>query len=187
VIARFGDWQLTARGRLMWPLDPRPDEIDIRDIAHHLARICRWGGAVTDYYSVAEHSVMLARHFCIDQERGLARWALLHDAAEAYLGDIVRPLKPYFYEAQKFEGYLERMIWQRFGLDGDLPDEVKRADTAILGDERDQLFGETSAHAERKREGETGLGLVLRQWGPKRATEEFLCLFGQLFPEWRVP
>ncbi len=180
---RFGDWQTTASGITFWPLDPRPEEIAIEDIAHHLSRICRWGGATKNFYSVAEHSVLLAAYFDARQgNRQLARWALLHDAAEAYLGDVVRPLKPYFAEFSRFESLLERMIWQRYGLDGELPAEVKAADTAIIGDERDQLFT-TSLHARQKRQGETGLGIDMAQWPPEQASGVFLATYRRLFGE----
>ena len=130
---RFGDCQITARGATVWPLDPRPEEIDVGDIAHHLARICRWGGTVRDYYSVAEHSCMLALYFSEKGRTDLARWALLHDAAEAYLGDVVRPLKPFMLEAVGYERRLEQVIWQKYGLGKELPSPVKRADTARRG------------------------------------------------------
>lgn len=179
---RFGAGQRTASGLTFYPLDPRPEEILIEDIAHHLARICRWGGAVERYYSVAEHSVLLAEHFVNSGDIDLARWALLHDAAEAYLGDVVRPLKPYFAEFKTFESQLERMIWQRFGLVGDLPAEVHAADTAILGDERRQLF-KTKADPRLDRPGETGLGLEVVCLPPEHATETFLRVF-RCFGPW---
>lgn len=178
---RFGDWQTMASGRTVWPLDPRPEEIDIEDIAHHLARINRWGGATRDPYSVAQHSVMLALYFELGDQRPLTKWALLHDAAEAYLGDVVRPLKPFIPAYRRFEAQLERVIWTKFGLIGELPEAVKAADTAILGDERDQLF-KTNAHARLKRPGETGLGTKLCPWSPSRAEEAFLTAFRIVFP-----
>jgi 5'-deoxynucleotidase YfbR-like HD superfamily hydrolase len=179
---RRGDWQTTASGKTVWPLDPRPEDIEIGDIAHHLARLNRWGGAIRSTYSVAEHSVLLSVHFSSRGKRSLARWALLHDAAEAYLGDIPRPLKPFFTDYARFERGLERVIWDKFGLRGPLPPEVKAADTAILGDERDQLF-KTSAQAKRKRPGETGLNIYCYEWAPKEAERCFLEHFEALFPE----
>lgn len=179
---RAGDWQLTASGKEFWPLDPRPADIDIRDIAHHLGSICRWGGAPARHYSVGEHSVMLARHFVGNGRTDFARWALMHDAAEAYLGDIVRPLKPAFTNFRGHERHLETMIWKKYGLIGEMPSPVLRADTAILGDERDQLFDDQGAHRARRRSGETGLGLTLECWAADHARIEFLNAFGELFP-----
>lgn len=86
---RKGDWFLTFTGLQFWPLDPRPEEVCIRDIAHHLAHICRFNGACRVHYSVAQHSVMVAD--LLPDE--LKLWGLLHDATEAYVGDMVRPLK----------------------------------------------------------------------------------------------
>ena len=76
---RIGDWIQTYTGRQFWPLDPRVDEIHIEDIAHSLSMRCCYGGHLTDFYSVAEHSVLVSLH--VPQE--FALWGLLHDAAEA--------------------------------------------------------------------------------------------------------
>lgn len=173
--------QLTASGRAVAPLDPWPEDICALDIAFHLGAICRWGGSTVRHYSVAEHSVMLARHFLQHDSERLAAWALLHDAAEAYLGDIVRPLKGRLHEFRIAEAALERVIWDKYGLAGELPPEVVAADTAILGDEREQAFGPGSVHARHKREGETGLGIRLALWPREVATINFMTLFVRLF------
>jgi hypothetical protein len=85
------DWPLvpTFTGKRVNPLALRPEDIDILDIAHHLSQICRYTGATTEFYSVAQHSVMVARE-C----RGVLRLpALLHDAPEAYICDMAHPVK----------------------------------------------------------------------------------------------
>lgn len=79
----------TSSGLLVDLLDPKPEQIEIEDIAHALAHICRFGGHVNSFYSVAQHSLMCALH----APRRLQLHALLHDASEAYLGDIPTPLK----------------------------------------------------------------------------------------------
>lgn len=84
----------TASGRFVDVLNPDPATIDLGDIAHHLALTCRYGGAVKRFYSVAEHVVLV--HDLLEERgasEGILRTALLHDAAEAYLGDVVAPLK----------------------------------------------------------------------------------------------
>lgn len=105
--------QTTAHGRAFYSLDPRPEEVFIDDIAAQLSRICRFGGALKEYrevsdgrifslygvrtmteeavetYSVAQHSVLVADH--VPEPFRLR--ALLHDAAEAYVGDIIKPIK----------------------------------------------------------------------------------------------
>jgi hypothetical protein len=86
---RRGDWMQTFTGRAFYPLDPRPEDIDPVDIAHALSLICRYGGHSSRFYSVAEHCVLMSH--AVAPEHAL--WALLHDATEAYLGDMIRPLK----------------------------------------------------------------------------------------------
>jgi len=91
---RRGDWMTTATGRKVWPLDLRPDEVDLEDIAIALSNLCRFGGRCRQFYSVAQHSLWVA-----DQVKELRPelelCALLHDAAEAYVGDVVSPIKPW--------------------------------------------------------------------------------------------
>ncbi len=182
---RIGDWMITASGVRFYPQDPRPAEILIADIAHHLGRICRYGGAVGGYYSVAEHSCLMADHFMAKDEDQLARWALLHDAAEAYIGDLIRPIKPFLPAFKAIEDPLEQMIWLKFGLGNVLPTAVKDADGAIIGDERDALFTpEVIAVAGWRYRGR--LGVEPQQWPSVRATGEFRLRFDRLFP-WAAP
>ena len=86
---RVGDWIQTMSGVIFYPLDPRPEEIRIEDIAHALSHQCRFAGHCREFYSVAEHSVRVSRE--LPQEFML--WGLLHDASEAYLVDLPRPIK----------------------------------------------------------------------------------------------
>ncbi|MDP3133715.1 MAG: phosphohydrolase, partial [Burkholderiaceae bacterium] len=79
----------TFKGNRFYPAEPRIDGIDIEDIAHGLAYQCRFNGQTSAFYSVAQHSLMVADLV----PPALRRAALLHDAAEAYLGDMVKPLK----------------------------------------------------------------------------------------------
>lgn len=131
-----GDWMQTYTGRRFYPLDPRPEEIHPEDIAHALSLLCRYGGHVDRFYSVAEHCVLMSR--AVAPEHALA--ALLHDATEAYVCDIPRPLK------RQLPGYqdLEQRVWWaiavRFGIDLKLPAEVKDADNRILINERTALM-----------------------------------------------
>ena len=86
---RVGDWIQTYTGKQFWPIDPRACEITIEDIAHALSLQCRFSGHCREFYSVAQHSCLVSS-YCIDEDAG---WGLLHDAAEAYLVDLPRPIK----------------------------------------------------------------------------------------------
>lgn len=95
-----GDWIQTYSGRAFYPLAPYPQDVCIEDIAHALSQLCRFGGHCRRFYSVAEHSVLLSR--VVVPEFQL--WALLHDASEAYLVDVPRPIKkqlPAYVEAER--------------------------------------------------------------------------------------
>lgn len=133
---RKGDWFQTFTGRKFWPLDPRPDGVSIRDIAHALANICRFGGHVRKFYSVAQHSLMVSRLCPRYPLEGL-----LHDATEAYIGDMVRPLKIFMPDYQKCEALIGRAIADRFGIaDRAYHVEVKHADNLALVTERRDIM-----------------------------------------------
>lgn len=134
---RYGGWMQTASGKAFWPLDPREDEIDIDDIAHALAMQCRYAGHCKRFYSVAQHSVLVAQSM---PTKALARSALLHDATEAYLVDVPRPVKPFLTEYKAIEEKLYAFIARRFGVPEIIPDEVTEADNRILHDEMQQLM-----------------------------------------------
>ena len=167
---RVGDWMMTFTGRKFFPLDPRPEDIDLRDIGWALAHQCRYNGHGRFYYSVAEHSVLLSRHF---GQGTLAREALLHDAAEAYIGDVIRPLKRSLPQFVEIEANLERVIFDRFNLPSTIRDQVKAADTAILTDERNRLFdpGVCDAHGWSVRD---RLGVAIEGWAPVAAFGAFM-------------
>jgi 5'-deoxynucleotidase YfbR-like HD superfamily hydrolase len=152
---RIGEWIGMADGRRFWPLDPRPGEVDASDIAHSLARTCRFAGRCERFYSVAQHSVLVARLVKgagVD-DRELLLHALLHDAAEAYLGDIIRPVKGalwverdgYFESFATTEARLLACIRARFGLQELSAEEsnlIKAADDVALATEARDLMGD---------------------------------------------
>src|ERR1043165_2313879 len=88
--------------------EPASSEFTIEDIAHGLANICRYSGQCKDFYSVAEHSILVS-----ETAKGFELEALLHDAAEAFLGDITRPLKQMHPDYKRIENDVERAILDR--------------------------------------------------------------------------
>ncbi len=133
---RKGDWIQTFSGQRFYPLDPRPNEIELVDIVVALSNQCRFSGHLRRHYSVLEHSVRVAHilgqpHLPTSNDYA---WALLHDAAEAYLQDLPRPLKQLdeFAHYRAAEARLMAAIADRFGLIGSLPPMVDFADKAML-------------------------------------------------------
>jgi hypothetical protein len=137
--ARMGDWISTHSGQRFWPLDARPEDVRIIDIAHALSHLCRFAGHTSRFYSVAQHSVIVSE-ICGEGPIGL--WALLHDASEAYLNDITRPLK----HSRELSGYrlieasVQRAICKRFALEAAEPELVKHVDALVLRAEQRDLM-----------------------------------------------
>jgi uncharacterized protein len=108
-----------------------PDMITIRDIAHALSLNCRYNGHCKQFYSVAEHCVLMSENVLPEY----AMDALLHDAAEAYLTDIPRPFKPLIVGFEDLEYKVLRTIYKKFGLiypDWETRKEIKQADLIML-------------------------------------------------------
>src|SRR5690606_36354667 len=105
-------------GRYVDPRALTASDIDIRDISASLANVCRFGGHVETFYSVAQHSVFVCRYVMKrDPSMGLA--ALLHDAAEAYIGDIMAPLTRELPAVADIETDILRAVFARYGVDAD--------------------------------------------------------------------
>ena len=106
---------ITYAGIWINPLEPKKEDIDIRDIAHALSLVCRGNGHVKYFYSVAQHSIscyMEAKARGYSKKVQLA--CLLHDASEAYLSDITRPVKRKLTEYQVIEQRLQNLIWEKY-------------------------------------------------------------------------
>jgi 5'-deoxynucleotidase YfbR-like HD superfamily hydrolase len=149
---RKGDWFVTYTGRRFYPLDPRVEDIDLADIAHALALQTRWNGHCKRFYSIASHSLACAavahRLYGVisrsETHRHIFRWALMHDAAEAYTGDIIRPIKHSLWMVRpgedlrtapsfkQVEAELLMLIAKRFKLPWPMHDEVKNIDNRML-------------------------------------------------------
>lgn len=140
----MSDWIQTFTGRRFWPLEPQAEDVAIEDIAHALSMTCRYNGHCREFYSVAEHSMLLAVYLkrtplASDREAQLA--ALLHDAAEAYLSDVPKSLKPDLPGFKYAEERVQRAIHEAVGLPYPMQRAlIKRLDSRILVDEAEALM-----------------------------------------------
>jgi 5'-deoxynucleotidase YfbR-like HD superfamily hydrolase len=122
-------------GRLFDLANPESSEITVEDIAHGLAHTCRYAGQCDGFFSVAEHSVLVSQ---IAPHSLLA--ALFHDAAEAYVGDMSRPLKSLLPEYKAIEERIGRAIFVRLGIEWPVPPAVKSADYSVMAAEQEMLM-----------------------------------------------
>lgn len=163
-------WMYTFTGVQFTPLDPQLEQIRIEDIAHALAGINRYNGHTRYYITVAQHSLLVSHQVPAAD----ALWGLLHDAAEAYLGDCISPLKhhtEYGKAYQAHEARLQAAICQRFGLPVACPVSVLRADHAQLQEEFKWLL-DPAARTDRR--------LHVRTMPALEAELEFLNRFREL-------
>lgn len=163
-------------------LNPRWQEIQLADIAGALSKICRFGGQIDVFYSVAEHSIMCANQAFDDGNHpDCIRAVFLHDAAEAFVGDVVRPLKLMLPEFAMLERRVEQAIERRFGVDfSKYKLSIREIDNAMLLAERRAMFspddvewfGEKSTRK---------LDRSFRLFGPAEAERAFLECAKQFF------
>ncbi|TPE49419.1 HD domain-containing protein [Amaricoccus solimangrovi] len=192
-MAKARAWQRMLSGRRLDLLDPSPLDIEIEDIAHGLAFVARWNGQTTgDFpYSVAEHSLLVEEIYGQIATRPLPRWrlaALLHDAPEYVIGDMISPVK-----AAIGPGYaaldirLAQAVHLRFGLPATLPApvkaQIKRADRVSAWIEAVRLAGFTLEEADRffgdaRAAGLEGRALTLRP--PAEVKQAFIARFEDL-------
>lgn len=184
-------WQRMLSGRRLDLLDPSPMDVEIEDIAHGLARVARWNGQTKGPlpFNVAQHS-LIVESFCGELKPGWpVKWrlaALLHDAPEFVIGDMISPFKAQLGGQYKvIESRLMQAIHLRFGLPAELPDTVekliKRADRASAYFEAVQLAGFKVAEARKFFGAPTGVSpLTLKAMTTLEAQEAYLARFQAL-------
>lgn len=120
----------TYSGKKVWIGAPQPSDIEFDDIAHHLSMLCRFGGACRRFYSVAEHSILVSKLV----PRHLALPALFHDSPEAYLGDVIRPVKMHLADYKPLEHKFAAVIAERLKIEGlaEPSEEICEADFMAL-------------------------------------------------------
>ncbi|TVM19174.1 hypothetical protein DPQ33_02105 [Oceanidesulfovibrio indonesiensis] len=178
-------WIQTCSGEQFYPFEPYRNEFRIEDIAHALGNICRFGGHTRAFYSVAQHSVLVSENVLPEY----ARWGLLHDAAEAFFGDMPTPIKAVLPDYYAAERQTLMLIADHFGVcpDAETALAVKMVDRLVFRDEVFALM--TPVHPELTRQmrdmgvGGCGLGLRIEPLPPEQAAALFMDRYRQLWPE----
>lgn len=171
-----GDWIFTHSGLPFWPCDPQPDDVRIEDIAHALSQLCRFAGHTRSFYSVAQHSVLVSL-LCDPKD---ALWGLLHDASEAYLCDLPRPVKhsDHLTGYRALEEQVQAAVARKFALPESMPASVKSADGVLLRVEQRDLMNMPAGWAPSEPLAWQVQRLV--PMGPAEAKQRFLWRFEEL-------
>ena len=191
-----GDWFQTYTGKIFHPFDPDPELVCIEDIAHALSLLCRFNGHTKEFYSVAQHSIYVAQVFSVlvkgtvyENDDSVHMCALLHDATEAYCGDMIRPIKrgmPVYMqmEADIWEAILKK--FDLFNVATKIWQEVKKADDIVLATERRDVLPPGPGRDHKKWFlDEQGIQPDLKHIHPRppeRAEEWFLDIYHSLEP-----
>lgn len=175
---KLAAWIETFTGKQLHFLEPKQDEIDIEDIAQALASECRFGGHTSAFYSVAEHSILVAT--VCPPELQLA--GLLHDASEAYLRDIASPIKQYLTNYKELEQNLMKAIGQKFNLTLEQLNDskVKEADTMALKAEARALLPSKGASWIHLYPTDREIELVPQCFAPNVARQVFMAAYRDL-------
>lgn len=170
-------------GKPFYPNDPRPEDINIEDIAHSLSNQCRFNGHTHTFYSVAEHSVLVAKMVKEKTNNNveLVKQALMHDAPEAYVGDVIRPLKMQLKEWDSFEQPVWEAICKRYNIQVEFDPIVHEMDYMACAIEKRDVMTDSKGVC---------WGTLpkpnpdFRVYGlsPEHAKEKFLNYFYCLFP-----
>lgn len=170
------NWIQTYSGIRFTPLNPQADAVTIQDMAHSLSMQCRFGGHCNEFYSVAQHCVLVS-YICDYKDR---EWGTLHDGSETYTVDIPRPLKhsPDFCFYRQTERKNQDAICTKFGLSLEEPESVKKADNILLATEVRDLMAPIHPDFELT---EKPLPFKIVPLPPKEAKELFLKRFFEVF------
>lgn len=163
------NWVQIRSGKEFHFLEPHRSEYTVEDIAHALSNICRFGGHCCRFYSVAQHSV----HVSYLVPPHLALTALLHDASEAFILDVPRPLKRLLPDYRALERSISAAIAERLHLEFPFPPEIHLADNTMLATERAQLMPAGAPWADMP----DPLKFTLPVWDPIRSMAEFLARY----------
>lgn len=166
---------LTASGDYFSFTSPENYHFEIKTIAHALSHLCRFTGHTSEFYSVAQHSVLVSR--LLPPKMQLA--GLLHDAAEAFLGDMTKPLKNMFPEFSRIEKSIEVAIGKQYGITYPLPHEVKEADLILLATEQRDFMPPIDRQW-RYLQGIEPMKEKITSWTPTQAKKMFLDRFDEL-------
>lgn len=130
----------TFTNRILNLSNLKVDDIDIKDIAWSLSHQVRFGGHLIDNYTVADHSIYMAKKFIEQKDYHNALHALLHDSTEAYITDIPSPVKELIPQIRLFEAKIYEVIAKKFNLDAELPHKVEVLDKSMIKIEIEQFF-----------------------------------------------
>lgn len=171
---------LLHSGNYFYFRNPRESKFDISDIAAGLSKICRFNGQCREFYSVAQHSILVSQ--IVPEEHALA--GLLHDAAEAFIGDMVAPLKGLLPEYKTIEREIEAAIFAHFGIETPLDPCIKAADLVLLKTEQRDLMNNSDAWQHIS--GVAPLSRIIVPLPPLHARIEFLERYVALTGEYYV-
>lgn len=164
-------------GRYINFVAPDPSMFCIQDIAHALSHTCRFGGHTRSFYSVAQHSVLVS--YLVPENDQFA--ALMHDAAEAYVGGVPTPLKQLLPEYKAIEKRIEACLFERFGLYDGIPVSVKKADLIMLATEQRDLMKAKNNDSEWQFIADITLApFRIKPQSSEQARKSFLDRFSQL-------
>lgn len=176
------DWMLTHSLRKVHPLDFKPEDVNLYDMATSLAKQCRYNGHLKGFYSVAEHSDIMRRALKRDGYPPIIqKLGLLHDGSETWTGDIIRPLKNALrsqgFDIKPYELKIEQAMSEHFGLPWPWPDVIHEYDKRIVRDEKDQLKPDDTDDWSSFDIPKVGLGIKIEGWEWREAHERWLEAF----------